>query len=286
MSLELPFGIRPVVPLSNVDERYGPYQSVEDALIGTQGTRVIGLTVGVIENGIVVEYWFRSGISDEDLTLKVVGGKEQQSTPTYTHISLTNYSPNEDIMPAEGEVRVGDMIWKTKNETWNDGGDDIYYPNGDPLNESDYGLLYTAEATERLLADNPGYRLPTTHDMLKFLDYLEILNETTAQYSLIANKISSDDNDLWWHENDATNELGLGFVPAGYARINNGELSYTLFKVYSSFWVNNGEYFYADTIALFIANSLILSIGKPGYIWPPNSDNRNGAHTVRLIKDI
>jgi len=285
MSLELPFGIRPVVPIANIDERYGPYQSIEDALIGTQGTRVIGLTVGVIENGVVVEYWFKSGISDEDLTLKVVE-KEQQSTPTYTHISLTNYSPNEDIMPTVGEVRVGDMIWKTRNETWNDGGDGIYYPNGDPLNESDYGLLYTVEATERLLADNPGYRIPTPNDMLKFLDFLEIKSESTAQYFLDASKISSDNDSLWIHEANATNELGLGFVPAGFTRPNNGDFSYVLFKKYCSFWVDNGEYFHADTIALFNTTGLVLSIGKPGITWSPNSENRKGAHTVRLIKDI
>src|SRR5690554_2342167 len=115
MSLELPFGIRPVVPIANIDERYGPYQSIEDALIGTQGTRVIGLTVGVIENDIVVEYWFKSGISDEELIPKT---QEQSTIPLqeYSHITLNNYSPAEDIQPGPDEIRLADTIWKTHNE--------------------------------------------------------------------------------------------------------------------------------------------------------------------------
>ena len=51
MSLNLPYGIKPVVPLSNLDkDRYGPWPSLNDALIATQGTRERGLTIGLIEN--------------------------------------------------------------------------------------------------------------------------------------------------------------------------------------------------------------------------------------------
>ncbi|MFW6243415.1 MAG: hypothetical protein ACOC2W_04580, partial [bacterium] len=71
MSLELPFGYKPVRALSNVDVRYGPYISINEALSGTSGTRKQGLTVGVIENDEVVEYWFRDGIEDSDLVKKI-----------------------------------------------------------------------------------------------------------------------------------------------------------------------------------------------------------------------
>ena len=57
MSLQLPFGIKPVNPLSNLDkDRYGPHSSKALALTATIGTREIGLTVGIIENGKIVEY--------------------------------------------------------------------------------------------------------------------------------------------------------------------------------------------------------------------------------------
>lgn len=52
-------------PAASIDARYGPYaskQAVMDAL-GENGKDVIvqGLTVGIIENGLIVEYWFRGG---------------------------------------------------------------------------------------------------------------------------------------------------------------------------------------------------------------------------------
>jgi hypothetical protein len=66
MALNLPFGIKPVNPSSNVDERYGEHLTIQDALDATEGTRAIGLTVLV--SG--VEYWFKEGILDQDLIPK------------------------------------------------------------------------------------------------------------------------------------------------------------------------------------------------------------------------
>src|SRR6056297_3533479 len=71
MALELPYGIKILVNKSNIDERYGPYSSIVNALSGTIGTREKGLTVGVIENDEITEYWFKSGIDDVDLIKKI-----------------------------------------------------------------------------------------------------------------------------------------------------------------------------------------------------------------------
>ena len=71
MSLNLPYGIKPVIPLSNLDkDRYGPWSTLEEALLATQGTRERGLTVGIIENNNIVEYWFSEGIEDVNLVKK------------------------------------------------------------------------------------------------------------------------------------------------------------------------------------------------------------------------
>lgn len=73
MSLQLPFGLNPVNKMANVDERYGPYPSVSDALAtlsDENNTREIGLTVGIIESGDVFEYWFKSSIEDAGLVPK------------------------------------------------------------------------------------------------------------------------------------------------------------------------------------------------------------------------
>lgn len=76
------------------------------------------------------------------------------------YFTVSNYSPAEDIQPESDEVRIGDTIWKTSNESWDDGGEGIYYPDDDANNVGQYGLLYTWDATQRLLDANPGYRLP------------------------------------------------------------------------------------------------------------------------------
>ena len=59
---------------------YGPYKSIQDALTATDekngafGTiikqRYKGLTVGIINNGNIDEYWFKNGVSDKDLIKK------------------------------------------------------------------------------------------------------------------------------------------------------------------------------------------------------------------------
>lgn len=58
-------------PYSNVDIYYGTYTSLQSACETVPLViRKIGLTVGIITNGIVYDYWWRSGIADEDLILK------------------------------------------------------------------------------------------------------------------------------------------------------------------------------------------------------------------------
>ena len=66
-------------PHANLDGYYGPYSSIEEALetlnsetiAGVAYTkRAVGLTVGILENNEVVEYWFRSGVEDGDLVIK------------------------------------------------------------------------------------------------------------------------------------------------------------------------------------------------------------------------
>ena len=60
-----------------IDSRYGPYTSLAVAraslpkFSGVDVTRFIGLTVGIIENAKIVEYWFKAGTADTDLVLKL-----------------------------------------------------------------------------------------------------------------------------------------------------------------------------------------------------------------------
>ena len=52
-------------PFPNIDSNYGPYNSLQDALAKLKpAIRSIGLKFGVYVNGSIVEYWFESGIAD------------------------------------------------------------------------------------------------------------------------------------------------------------------------------------------------------------------------------
>lgn len=63
------------LPVANLDAKYGPYNSKQQAIaaLGESGMDVIadGLTVGIIEKGKVVEYWFQGGVTEEYLVPKI-----------------------------------------------------------------------------------------------------------------------------------------------------------------------------------------------------------------------
>jgi hypothetical protein len=75
-----------LVAPKNLDARYGPWPSTEDALVNVPlHMRARGLTVGIIEDGEVVEYWFKEGILNSNLTPKGGGGivKHSITDPSY-----------------------------------------------------------------------------------------------------------------------------------------------------------------------------------------------------------
>lgn len=76
--------IRVGTQCANVDALYGPYNSREEALEAvTMRRRVIGRTLGIIENGSVVEYWWQSGIEDADLVSKTNSVPKLEYTEDY-----------------------------------------------------------------------------------------------------------------------------------------------------------------------------------------------------------
>lgn len=80
---------------SNLDFKYGPYSSKQEAYntLGPNGLDklAIGLTVGILEDGAIREYWFRNSISSvDDLVLKSEG-------PSAYDIAVENgYSGTEE----------------------------------------------------------------------------------------------------------------------------------------------------------------------------------------------
>ena len=76
-------------PYPQMDNRYGPYNSVSAALSAlTSSKRCIGLTIGVKSNNSITEYWFKDGISDSNLV--------EKSDDTYQRYKSNNGSKTKD----------------------------------------------------------------------------------------------------------------------------------------------------------------------------------------------
>jgi hypothetical protein len=130
--------IKIVNPHSNVSEWYGPYNDIATAESTIpEGIRGQGLTVGIIESGIVVEYWWSgtdftdgnlvrklpsdvivSGSNISDLVndadyLLTVGDNVVSSSIQIDHNATTNYVAGEHFLQSEiitvGTVTTGDV---------------------------------------------------------------------------------------------------------------------------------------------------------------------------------
>lgn len=70
-SFDLSVNVRNANPSANIDFYYGTYESVAEACASVpKVVRMIGKTVGIVQNGSIEEYWWKSGIEDSDLVLK------------------------------------------------------------------------------------------------------------------------------------------------------------------------------------------------------------------------
>lgn len=60
-----------VAAIKPVDSRYGTYTSISEANAAIPAIkRYRGLTVGIISNEILIEYWYETGIANTDLVIK------------------------------------------------------------------------------------------------------------------------------------------------------------------------------------------------------------------------
>ena len=55
-----------------LDSRYGPYANTAAAIAAIPtSTRSQGLLIGIISGGVLSEYYFKNGVADDDLILKI-----------------------------------------------------------------------------------------------------------------------------------------------------------------------------------------------------------------------
>lgn len=109
IALQLPGIYKSLNASSNIDAEYGPYVSIAAAIAAVpENKREAGRTVGIVEFGSVVEYWWRDGILDADLIKKIVSfdtisliAANDPSVDIFTETYLTaNY----------GSLKVGQIV--------------------------------------------------------------------------------------------------------------------------------------------------------------------------------
>jgi hypothetical protein len=73
----------------HLDNKYGPYADIATAKSSIPVfKRARGLTVGIIDSGFLVEYWFKDGTTDSDLVLKAA----DNSTSTNVQSNSANWN--------------------------------------------------------------------------------------------------------------------------------------------------------------------------------------------------
>lgn len=98
--------------IASIDGKYGPYNDKDEAIaaLGDDGFAVIceGLTVGIIENDKIVEYWFRGGTDKEHLVKKL---------GEVLVVELKDLQPT-DVLPAPSAKCLftynGESVYKTQ----------------------------------------------------------------------------------------------------------------------------------------------------------------------------
>jgi hypothetical protein len=104
----------------NIDNRYGPYNSLTQALTSIAAfQRSRGLTVGVIEEGLLKEYWFKDGVSDADLVEKNSVSKNSVSIISKTYTELKTLKDNSQLIAGQ-TYKITDFQLKWWNLSIND----------------------------------------------------------------------------------------------------------------------------------------------------------------------
>lgn len=192
MALEIPFGILLTKSKANIDEYYGPYESIELALSSVpSAVRAIGKTIAVIDSDTnnITEYWWQEGVADENLVEKSIVIQsdwdqddeneddyikhrthyEKQTNPSFTiEADTTTFDWDLDLpVPTVGEhytieILEGDYAGTYPAEAEDSGGNIAIHGTGD---RPDYFILYN---------ENGGFWGNTTANYLASSNYLPL----------------------------------------------------------------------------------------------------------------
>jgi len=121
------------------DARYGPYNNVAAAQSAIPEVyRYKGLTVGILNSGVVEEYWWANGVTDPDLVQKTATGNVTGITQG-TGIIVDNTNPQiPDISVDTAYVQV---VSNLSTSVPTDGTSDVKYPSVKAVKDYADGLV-------------------------------------------------------------------------------------------------------------------------------------------------
>lgn len=104
-------------PYPQMDGRYGPYNSISEALTSiTQSKRCIGLTIGIKTGNSITEYWFKNGISDSDLIEKTDDAYQNYKTNGGTKTKNDFYTTLKKVIDTSTYVILHSNVDNVKVE--------------------------------------------------------------------------------------------------------------------------------------------------------------------------
>ena len=245
-----------VNPISNLDARYGPWPTFNDALTSFDPSiREIGLTVAVTGVGGVREYWYKNGVGDSDLVLKlddtivdsetavlvsgagstIVNGTYIESGESFGKKSYLKSETNGSIswngsswaisMPSVGIYQsFEDVEFPWQVNTWTVVSGELPVPTLTPITPTDNFTNTTFSELTSLKANNelvPGkyYRI-------------------------------SDFQLMWWNQsvNDATVKMGLSAEPLIVLALSGDKISH---EAKSEVYPQDTIYYDVDAISSY-----------------------------------
>ena len=189
MSFDLVNKIKVLNPHANIDELYGPYDSIVAAREAIPiALRILGRTVGIIESGSVVEYWFRDNTTT--LIKKNEGGPGSGEENTIEGITLNGI----EQVPDENKI----VHLEVENEA---GGEQENINRHITFTHSDIGA--TGEETKEELADLVATYINSLEITQEGEDnyYFELIKQTTGNYNF---DITAD-----WANNGVTDQASF-----------------------------------------------------------------------------
>ena len=94
----------------HLDSKYGPYVDLATAKSSIPSfKRVKGLTVGILQSGSVVEYWFKDGTADTDLTAKDTSTTLLSLSSSYWNTAYNYVNANSVNLTATNIIVTNDL---------------------------------------------------------------------------------------------------------------------------------------------------------------------------------